>query len=260
MIKRCDINSKEELLNYLRQEKEMNLFFIGDIEIYGFDCDFQHIYVDKIDNEIKTVYLIFHKNLLVYSNSDYIDFSVFEKIYEEYHVCQIMGKVELLNLINEKYSNKYNFVQSIFSKLDDKTHLVDTSDVEIIQAQVEDAPALSVLLDECFEGKAFYPENMIYNRIKSKEARHYFIKVEDQIICHANSAVEVKDVCMIGGVATLAQYRNKGYATKVVSKLCNDLLSENITPCLFYNDEEAGRIYTKLGFKQFGYWGTLSEK
>ena len=37
--------------------------------------------------------------------------------------------------------------------------------------------------------------------------------------------------------------------------LCREIINENKIPCLFYDNIEAGKIYSKLGFKEKGYWG-----
>ncbi|WP_234780015.1 hypothetical protein [Clostridioides difficile] len=42
-------------------------------------------------------------------------------------------------------------------------------------------------------------------------------------------------------------------------KLCSELLRENKIPCLFYDNEEAGKIYKKLGFENIGKWGIYSK-
>jgi len=45
--------------------------------------------------------------------------------------------------------------------------------------------------------------------------------------------------------------------TQCLSKLCQDLLSENRTLCLFYDNPEAGAVYHKLGFETIGKWKML---
>ncbi|EQI88936.1 acetyltransferase family protein [Clostridioides difficile P2] len=64
---------------------------------------------------------------------------------------------------------------------------------------------------------------------------------------------------MIIGVGTHPKYRAKGLATKCLIKLCSELLRENKIPCLFYDNEEAGKIYKKLGFENIGKWGIYSK-
>ena len=70
----------------------------------------------------------------------------------------------------------------------------------------------------------------------------------------AKSTGENRSSAMIVGVGTHPNYRNLGLATKCVVKICCELLEENKIPCLFYDNEKAGYIYDKLGFKQLGSW------
>ena len=59
---------------------------------------------------------------------------------------------------------------------------------------------------------------------------------------------------MIVGVGTHPDFRNMGLTTKCIVKICNEIIDENKTPCLFYDNIEAGKIYKKLGFKEKGDW------
>ena len=59
---------------------------------------------------------------------------------------------------------------------------------------------------------------------------------------------------MVVSVATRKDYRRQGLMTQVLSKLCQDLLNEQKTLCLFYDNPEAGAVYHKLGFKTIGKW------
>ena len=70
----------------------------------------------------------------------------------------------------------------------------------------------------------------------------------------AKSTAENKNTAMIIGVGTHPEYRNQGLATKCLIKLCEELLKEGIKPCLFYDNEEAGKLYRKLGFKRIDEW------
>ena len=67
---------------------------------------------------------------------------------------------------------------------------------------------------------------------------------------------------MISGVATAPGYRGKGYAASVVSELVDIALNENRMKriSLWYTDENAGRIYRSLGFKDIGSWLYLKEE
>jgi predicted GNAT family acetyltransferase len=59
------------------------------------------------------------------------------------------------------------------------------------------------------------------------------------------------------GVATLPKYRNQGYATKVLYKLCSDAINAGKVLYLFYSNPVAGSVYRKIGFREGGAWKIL---
>lgn len=69
------------------------------------------------------------------------------------------------------------------------------------------------------------------------------------------SILENRIYVMIIGVGIYFKYRVKGFVIKCLIKLCLELLRENKIFCLFYDNEEVGKIYKKLGFENIGKWG-----
>lgn len=53
---------------------------------------------------------------------------------------------------------------------------------------------------------------------------------------------------MIVRVCIHPQHRRRSYATKRIVALCNEVLGEGLSLCLFYDNPNAGRIYKQ------GYW------
>ena len=74
------------------------------------------------------------------------------------------------------------------------------------------------------------------------------------MICTAQTAAENSKSAMVVSVATRKDYRCQGLMTQVLSKLCQDLLNEQKTLCLFYDNPEAGAVYHNLGFKTIVKW------
>ncbi|HHY65499.1 MAG TPA: GNAT family N-acetyltransferase, partial [Clostridiaceae bacterium] len=56
---------------------------------------------------------------------------------------------------------------------------------------------------------------------------------------------------------TRPEYRNHGYASLVVSRICQDIYESGKTPNLFYANEKAGHVYERLGFVHAGDYGML---
>ena len=69
--------------------------------------------------------------------------------------------------------------------------------------------------------------------------------------------VEGRDAGLIGGVYTLPAARGRGYAAACTAALSLDLQQDGKTPCLFYENAVAGRVYTRLGFEAVGQWAVL---
>ena len=78
-----------------------------------------------------------------------------------------------------------------------------------------------------------------------------------RIVSCALINVEGAEAGLIGGVYTLPEMRGRGYAASCVSALCRDLQADGKTPCLFYENPVAGRLYRRLGFVEVGQWSVL---
>ena len=75
-----------------------------------------------------------------------------------------------------------------------------------------------------------------------------------RIVSVTMTTVEMTVAAMIGGVFTPEPWRNRGYASAAMTRLCTELISESKQPCLFYDNPAAGAIYRRLGFEDIGPW------
>lgn len=78
-----------------------------------------------------------------------------------------------------------------------------------------------------------------------------------RVISAAMTSAEGGNAAMLGGVATLMDYRGKGLSTICVGALCAYLFRTGTTSiALFYlqDNTPAGRVYDKLGFQNAGEW------
>ncbi len=80
---------------------------------------------------------------------------------------------------------------------------------------------------------------------------------QGRVISAAQSSAEGGGAAMLGGVATVDEYRGRGLSTVCVGALCRRLFSAGMeTVSLFYlqDNTPAGRVYEKLGFRPAGRW------
>ncbi|NLC78278.1 MAG: GNAT family N-acetyltransferase, partial [Ruminococcaceae bacterium] len=86
----------------------------------------------------------------------------------------------------------------------------------------------------------------------------YGIFKDGEMISVAKTTAENDISAMVVGVATLEEYRKKGYASAMVARVCEESLKLGKKfICLFYDNPEAGKIYRKIGFKEIGKYAML---
>ncbi|MDE6656686.1 MAG: peptide-methionine (S)-S-oxide reductase MsrA [Anaeroplasmataceae bacterium] len=86
--------------------------------------------------------------------------------------------------------------------------------------------------------------------LKGKENTFYAIKEKDKIVSIAAKARNFDSICSISNVFTIPEYRGKGYARGVVSKICEGILEEGKRPYLFVDTTNpiSNHLYLSLGF------------
>ncbi|MEG0238746.1 GNAT family N-acetyltransferase [Anaerorhabdus sp.] len=244
MIRLCSDLDRSKVLEYLNKDRALNLFFIGDINNYGFENDFQKIFIDEDGETIQTVYLVYYENLLISSYTKNIDQDFVKQLMEDYKIENINGEQSLIDTLDLSQCDNDD---CYFCKMIKNPVSLDES-VEV--AKVEDVPEIIEIIKTVFHQDS----PRMASSIEDKTGRTYFIKVDGKIVSVASSTAETDGLAMIVGVATLDEFRGQGYASKVVEKLCSDLLMEDKIPCLFYNNPAAGKIYHRIGFEDIGRW------
>lgn len=80
---------------------------------------------------------------------------------------------------------------------------------------------------------------------------------DKQIISAALMNVENEDSGMIGGVYTHPDYRRRGYAGHCTAALAAALQADKKLPSLYFENPQAGRIYSSIGFEHADDWAVL---
>ena len=255
MIIKLNHKHHTKLIDYLNKEPEFNLFIKSDLDRYGYNNYFFNIWaeIDK-NGEIVGVLVKCFEFITIYSYT-FIDIEKFCNLINNMEFYQISGKSEIVDSIAKEL--RLQKVRKVnFCKLENKLNLIkDIEDIKFKKIKVGNIKKivnLYKIIDEF--------ENTTVEIIKSglKTGRGYYIEVNKQAVAMAKSTSENETHAMIVGVGTNPKFRNKGYATKCVSKICIDLLNENKIPCLFYDNEKAGKIYKSLGFTKMGNWSIYS--
>jgi len=255
MIIKLTERHRGELLQLIEQEKELNLFIIGDIENYGFDKDFLELWGDFNDNGcIKAVLLRYYKDFIIYSREEF-DVLGFSEIMKINDFKMLSGEKNIVEKLSEYIQIKEKR-DMYFAKLDNCNSLYDGElDNVVIKTELKDMKKVWELLTKIGGGRNTQSLEMIEKKYLDKTGRGYHIKNENnEIVSSVETAAENVSSAMVVAVSTDPEYRGHGYATAVVSRLCRDLLSEGKSLCLFYDNPKAGKIYERLGFQGIGIW------
>ena len=86
----------------------------------------------------------------------------------------------------------------------------------------------------------------------------YGVYVNGLLVSAASTTADTKESSMLVGVCTREGYRNKGYASLVVSQLLKACFARGESfVCLFYDNPLAGKIYHSFGFKDIAPYAML---
>jgi len=264
MIRQLKEADREEVLTYLYQEPEFNIFLIGDIEHYGFNQDFQRVYGEYDDKQkLLSVFIRYRENAVYYADQerfslDYLD------IFKHDPFKFLSGKENLLNLI-EPYLDSYKKEAMYFCKATSFNERPQTRAYNIQKVQSrEDCEKLYDLLSQIKEFESFKKdkEDFIQSKLKSIDMGvTLFIEKDGEVLSTVATTAETFMNAMVVGVATHPGHRQKGYASVLLLYLMDLYMNQkNKHLCLFYDNPSAGKIYMRLGFKPIGKWTIYRKK
>lgn len=263
MIRKLTENDRNEVLQFLSVEPSINLFIIGDIEAFGFEESFQELWGQfNINDELEGVLLHFNENYIPYFIKSDFDITGFKEIIlADTDKVMVSGKESILKRFLEFLPN-HTAKATYFCELTNRNQLEMSCESDFVKVATEDdAERVYNFIENIdeFNGADNYIDR-IAHKIRTKTGRVYYIENDKgEMISVVQTTAENTKSAMVVGVASLKEYRGKGYMSKCLTKLCLDILSESKTLCLFYDNPKAGRVYHKLGFKTIDNWVMIKE-
>lgn len=270
---------REQLLGYVRKEPEMNLFLIGDLENFGIENETVNFYLHEERDRWDFVILRFHQFFILYSQ--YEDYNAEEAIafLNNQKTDCISGKTELLKqiapafpqwAIDNTYMSRCDHVENDVrlphsEQSNASDNMSDAEDLILRRLEEIDVPEAIDLLADIEEFAKTYKKNERdehIKRMKDEMAQGSKVTVggflNGQLVTVASTSAENSESAMVVGVATVKEHRGKGYASAVVTALCQDCFERGKKYiCLFYDNPVAGRIYNRIGFREIGKYGML---
>lgn len=258
MIRLLNNEDYDILMEYVKKEKELNLFIIGDVENYGFNNEFQKLWGEfNQKGELIGVLLKYFENFIFYSRDEF-DIEGFYNILKNEDFKRLSGEKSIVEAF-EKLHSFSKKRDTYFCKLDEDTKLEENELLaKVRKVELENVDELIKLYKLIEEFSNDVSDESIRKKYEDNTGRGYYIEEDGKMVSVAQTTAENSTSAMIVGVCTHPDYRKRGYATACMTKLCKTLLNEGKSLCLFYDNPKAGKIYKRLGFKDIGIWTMYS--
>lgn len=242
---------------YLHKDRKKYIetaFFFSNAKNYSHPDTNNYAFQFKSDKEILLILKVQPYNMLLFGSKKLCEFAA--KILADFNVSidHILGEneitLEFLNQYQKKKGGSFLLEHSMqIMQLDQLLYFTNKEAFTCTEADLD-------ALGECyciFQKEIFNKELSLLEAkalIQGNEHNFYALKFNDKIVSIASRAREDSQVCAISHVFTLPEYRGKGYAKQVVSKLCRDILNEGKTPYLFVDSANpiSNHLYLSLGF------------
>ena len=252
MIIKLEEQHREQFLDFVNADPYANLFFIGDVLEFGFDSSKVSFYGEFIDGNIVSTVMVFTDvGLHLYATTiteEYLDFV--RELYGRMPIKNIMiakaTQVLLENKLDDLIAEERPTTLSVYQPND---FTVETDDV--MRLAVTDAERIQVLENLVFPDKTTEKEKaltLMQEQLESGTRLNYGYLINNQLVATAACVAMTPTSGMIVAVGTHPDFEKNGYATKVVKKLSDDLLTSGRHAVLFYDNPAAGRIYERMGY------------
>lgn len=253
MIK-CNNDKKKELLDFLVGKPSENCFLIGDIENFDFEEKFIDVWILENKTRITSVLLRYYRYYIVYCDDSTDIENIYLQINKDKNCLNIAGLEETIDKISH-YIKFKKIKREYLSEVTHKSFIELGTNYIPVKATKDDIEELFVFHKSIPEFKVTDDSRDSFGQeIINNTGRIYYLREGDDIVSSATLTAENSINGMIIGVSTAEKYRRKGYAKVCMNALCKEIIESRKTAILFYNNEDAGKLYKKIGFKEINRW------
>lgn len=254
VIRKCKEEDRTKIVEYLQKEPVYHTFLLSDLECYGFDREFQQVYVQEEAGVCEGVVLRYYNNLIL---SDFERTPKCEEIAKlvTSEITTVMGKSEIVEQVMGQVDKHWTITRNTLY-VHQHMKKFPKKGGTIRKAGKEDIDSIYEFLMTFPETRSLYAEKgMIENRISGTEGFHIIMENKGKIIAHGNSAAAADQTCMMGGICVAEHMRGQGCAKEILHTLCEEIRRQGKIPCIFAAEKERYSIFEELGFEPYGKWG-----
>lgn len=260
-------SDKKRIYDYIKKEPEMNLFIYGDIENYGVAAEPVSLYAFPDEHLWDCVLLKYFDFFIVYSRNEIFDAQAVADFLQDKTIDCISGKTSLIQQM-QPYFPELTVRSTYISRCNRVKHSsgrAKHAKPELRRLGKDEAENVCRLLSQIEEfSDTYQAENALEKNTHqlTMNLAHgsllYGAYSDGKLVATAATSAANSQSAMVVGVATLPEYRNRGYASAAVAALCRASFNEGKKfLCLFYDNPCAGSIYRRIGFKEIGEYAML---
>ena len=264
MLQKLHEADRPDILDYVSQEPEMNLFFIGDVENFGVDSETVEIWADVREERWTGLVLRFLDNYCWYSRAAEPDPVPIADFLRGRTVDCVSGKLSLMERLAPEFPGG-RLKPTYMSRCAQPAAAAVPESIVLRRLAAAQIPALTELYSGIAEFSDSYdtPEKIAKeNQSLARQLAAGSIAVGayagDTLVAAVTSAADNSVSAMMIGMATRVGWRGQGLASAVMAEAVRTLLAEGRQfVCLFYDNPAAGRVYRRLGFHELGAYAML---
>lgn len=263
MVRKLTDKDNAMTMEFLNVAPEYNIFIIGDIEQFGYECEFQTVWGEFENDELVAVLLQYRTNVVYYA-PEKRSIEPFIEVLNSFKYDILNGRKEVIEVF-EDHLNGWDIKDMYFCALREFTKEdIDTSNVSLLMTYDDFCDELDLMnsIEEFTmrEAKEDYAKHQSELASKGQKVA-YGLRLNGELVSAATVVAETQVNGMIVGVATKKEHRGKGYASVVMNQLCDEFLNNRgKSLCLFFDNPKAGSIYHRLGFKDIGMYRMYSNQ
>ena len=259
MLYKCQDSDKNLLYSYIGENTKHCIYPYLDLHKYTLSEPFMDAWLIKSnESSIEALLFRYHNGLHIYATSPLINVTTIISIINEYNITFVGSSPAT---IKQLLPHIHGFIAEYgqIMKYDAKTNAI-TENVSI--ATESDMDEITRLILKSPEIGTLYSfddlHNQLIERYRTNYSRSYIIRKDGVIVSHASTGAECDKVATVVYVVTDENHRHHGYASTVVTALCNSLVNENKEVFLVCYEQNTKQLYEKLGFTTCCEYGKLT--
>jgi predicted GNAT family acetyltransferase len=267
-MKRLGEEDKERVLAYLRREREMNTFFLGDIYNCGLAHSIVKVFGEPAGDSFASLLLIYRNTMdLVYAQSPaYPTGPVLSQLQQQKKITAISGKEEIIKKLVPFLPGFQPEVTYLLSCSKPESSflrpLKGGEEIRELKGEADfgqNVDLINTIEEFSLSGSSYStPEERQALVAKALDGvkignRTLGLFLQGLLVASVSLTASYQEGGMLVSVCTRKGYRGRGYVSHLAVQMCEEEFRKGKKSlCLFYDNPIAGSIYRKIGFTDRG--------